>query len=77
MSDLASFRAVIELWPSREAMASDVGASNWAVIKWWGRDNIPSEWWRDVLSSDVARSAGVTAETLADLAARKPEEVRA
>lgn len=69
-----SFRAVIDLWPSREAMAADVEAGNWAVIKWFKRDNIPSKWWPRVLSTDRARSAGLTSDLLAALAAR--EEAR-
>jgi hypothetical protein len=76
MSDLDSFRSIIELWDSREAMASDVGAGNWAVIKWWKRDNIPSEWWVRVLSTGRAKSAGVTSDLLAELAARESAEAR-
>jgi len=76
-SDLTSFRSVIELWDSREAMAADVGAGNWAVIKWFKRDNIPSEWWLPVISSEKAKSAGVTADLLARLAAREVVDLRA
>jgi hypothetical protein len=72
-----SFRSIIDLWGSREAMASDVGTTNWSVIKWWKRDTIPSEWWTRILDSERAKAAGVTAELLADLAARKLEEARA
>lgn len=79
MSDslLTSFRSVMELWDSREAMAADVGAGNWAVIKWFKRDNIPSKWWPAVLSTDKAVAAGLTLELLARLAAREVEEARA
>jgi hypothetical protein len=72
---LTSFRSVIELWPSREAMSEDVGAGNWAVIKWWRRDSIPSKWWPAVLSTAKAAEAGVTLDVLARLTAR--EEARA
>lgn len=58
-------------------MASDVGAANWAVIKWFKRDNIPAEWWSSVLSTDLAREKGVSAELLTRLAAREPAEMRA
>lgn len=77
MSDLTSFRSIIELWPSREAMAADVGASNWSVIKWFKRKSIPAEWWSAVLATDVARTAGIDADLLARLAAREVVEVRA
>lgn len=76
-SPLTSFRSVIELWSSREAMAADVGARNWSVIKWWSRDTIPSKWWPAVLSTDTAKSGGVTLDILARLAAREVEEARA
>lgn len=77
MSDMSSFRAVIELWPSREAMADDTGARASAVSKWWQRDAIPAEWWASVLSTDKAREKAVTAEVLTTLAAREAVEVRA
>lgn len=75
MSDLTSFRAVIELWPSREALASDIGAGASAVSKWWQRDVIPAERWAAILATGIANDNGVTAEKLTALAAR--EEARA
>ena len=77
MTDFATFRSIIELWPSREAMAADVGAGLWAVRKWLTRNSIPSEWWSAVLATEVAARAGVTAEILTALAAREPVEARA
>lgn len=77
MSDLTTFQSVIELWPSREAMASDLGAGASGVSKWWQRDSIPAEWWASVLVTKVAITAGVTAELLARLAAREIAEARA
>lgn len=76
MSDLSSFRTVIELWPSRGAMAADIGAGASTVSKWWQRDSMPAEWWAAVLSTDVAASARLTAEVLTALAAREVAEVR-
>lgn len=77
MSDLpSSFRAVIELWPSREAMAADIGARSSAVSKWWQRDGIPAEWWATVLSTDKAREKDITAEVLTGLAARETVDAR-
>lgn len=70
MSEPTSFRSIIELWPSREAMALDVGAKDRAVSKWWQRDNIPAEWWSAVLATSIARHAGITAEMMTALAAR-------
>lgn len=76
MSDLSSFRTVIELWSSREAMAADIGAGSSTVSKWWQRDSIPAEWWSAVLSTDTAASSRLTAEVLTALAAREVAEVR-
>jgi hypothetical protein len=70
MVEPTSFRFVIELWPSRDAMASEIGARPSAVSKWWQRDNIPAEWWASLLDTDAAVSAGVTADVLTRLAAR-------
>jgi len=79
MSRIGSFRAIIELWPSKEAMASDVGSGLKApaVSKWWQRDSIPAEWWSVVLATSAAKAAGVTAATMTALAARAPETDRA
>jgi len=62
-----SFRAVIELWPSREAMAAELGARPQAVSKWWQRNSIPSAWWVLIVASPVARAAGVTGDVLLSL----------
>lgn len=78
MSELKSFRDVIELWETRELLAGDVGgASASQVSKWWQRDNIPSEWWMRVLSTEKAHGAGITSDLLARLAAREKEEAGA
>lgn len=73
----SSFRSVIDLWDSREAMASDVGATNWSVIKWFKRNTIPSEWWTRICATEKARAAGVSTDLLARLAAKEIEEARA
>lgn len=83
MTDLTSFRDVIELWGPKDAngariaMGSEVGTSAGVVTKWWQRDWIPSEYWSGILKTEKAQSAGVTAETLTRLAARRFEEARA
>lgn len=57
-------------------MAADVdcGGSS-RVRKWWQRDKIPSDWWRRVLETEIAKSAGLTADLFARLA-DKNEEAR-
>jgi hypothetical protein len=75
MTDLTSFRSVVDLWRTREAMASEVGAMSSTVRKWWKRDNIPSEWWWAILATDTAKAAGLTPDLLTRL--RRRVEVRA
>lgn len=65
-----SFRAVIRLWTTPDAMAVDIGAGVSATRKWLHRDRIPDEWWQAVLKSPPAVKAGLTAETFVELAAR-------
>lgn len=72
-----TFRSIIDLWASREAMAADVGANSRAVSKWWQRDSIPADWWAVVLDTERAKSAGLTAELFTRLAARDPAETAA
>lgn len=74
---ITSFRSVIELWDSQIAMAADVGARAAAISKWRERDNIPSEWWTRVLATEKARTAGLSADLFARLAAKQAEEARA
>lgn len=71
-----TFRSIIALWPSPDAMAADIGAGPSAVRKWSQRNRIPEEWWRTVLDAPRVRDAGITADTLATLAHRKLAEVR-
>jgi hypothetical protein len=76
-----SFRSIIELWSSREAMAADLGAGADAGLmsKWWQRNKIPDKWWVRVASTEKAKNEGITLEVLARLAAGAgvSEEARA
>jgi hypothetical protein len=83
MTDLTSFRSIIELWGPKDAhgarlaLASEIGASAGMVTKWWQRDSIPAEWWASLLVTPRAIEAGLTADVLTALAARESAEVRA
>jgi hypothetical protein len=68
MSKIASFRDVIKLWRTPDALADEIGASAPAVRKWPQRDRIPPEWWLRVLKTSYARKAGLTAELFAQIA---------
>lgn len=62
-----TFRDIIELWPSPDAMAADIGARVEAVRKWKQRDSIPADWWTAVVSA----GHGVTVDDLARIAATR------
>ena len=64
---IKSFRDLVELWPTREALAAEVGAHPSAVSKWWQRDNVPPEWWALILASEVAIRARLRADDLIDI----------
>lgn len=57
-------------------MAADIDVRAPAVSKWWQRDSIPAERWSAILSTSVARDAGVTSDNLTGLAAREAAEAR-
>lgn len=69
-----SFRDVIDLWGSPDAMAKQIGASPWAVRKWRQRNNIPAEWWVDIVRAATRIDLPVTFAVLANLAARDTPE---
>lgn len=77
MSELTSFRSIIELWPTRLALAADLGHADadtaWTVCKWHKRNRIPDAWWSRVVALPTAVDKGVTLELLAGLAARERE----
>lgn len=77
MSEISSFKQVIGLWPSADAMAAEIGATAASARKWLWRDSIPAEWWKAVTEAGPAKDAGVTAELLADLAARRLDPANA
>ncbi len=71
MSAPSSFKSIIELWATREAMAAALREDSRLVSKWWQRDKIPAERWAQVLALSTVVKAGVTAEHLIRLAARR------
>lgn len=76
MTQITSFRDVIELWGPRDAhgarlaLGAEIGVSAGTVTKWWQRNWIPPEYWSSVLATEKVREAGVSADLLTALAAR-------
>jgi hypothetical protein len=68
-----SFRDIIGFWPTPEVLAHEIGAGVWAVRKWKTRDNIPPEWWLEVIAAATRRDRHLTAFDLARIAARQRE----
>lgn len=75
--EISRFRDVVALWPSKEAMASDVAAKVPTVAKWVQRDSIPAEYWSSILRTEVATRSGLTSDVLTKLASREIAEARA
>lgn len=68
-----SFRHIIGLWPSPDALAVDIGAKVETVRKWRQRDSIPADRWLAVIDAAKARGEIISSDDMAALAARSPE----
>jgi hypothetical protein len=66
---MGSFRAVIDLWPSKAQLARDIGCAESRVQKWSVRNSIPAEWWLRLINAAHRRGYKVSFEDLAGLAA--------
>jgi hypothetical protein len=66
-------KTLLALWPSQEALASDIGATVSAIRKWAQRGSIPAEYWAAMVGAACGRAIpGVTLEALAAMHARRP-----
>ena len=71
MSAPQSFAAIIDLWPTVAAFASDVGAKEPTAAAWKQRDSIPSDRWLTVIAAADKRGHCLTLELLAGLAEQR------
>jgi DNA-binding transcriptional regulator YiaG len=71
MAKIRTFRQLIELWGTREALAAEIGAQAATVSKWWQRDSVPASQWANLLATETAFRARLRADTLVELAARE------
>jgi hypothetical protein len=63
MSSKSSIRSLIDEWPSRKALAAEIGANTEAVHKWALSGRIPPRWQAKVISAAQQRGLWhVTAE---------------
>lgn len=71
---MSSFRDMIDEWGGPQRMAADIGASVWAVRKWYQRDSIPSEWWIAIEAASARHDQPIAVKYLAEISARKLQE---
>jgi len=70
-----SFSAIVNLWPSAEALAADIGEKGVTVRQMRNRDSIDAGYWERILAAAAVRGFhAVTSELLIKLAARKKEK---
>ena len=78
MTELASFRDVINLWPSRSALTRDLSGGPKAPVApvrdWYARDSIPDHWFDLLISAAKRRGFDeVTYRLLAELTRSRRE----
>lgn len=69
------FRAVIALWPSRSAMAHDLGEEHWLVEAWYRKNSIPPRWFDPVTRAAIKRDfEGISNDVLLRLHVQRIEK---
>lgn len=53
--EFGDFRAVITMWPTKAALAQDLGVEQGLVQQWWNRNSIPPRWFDTVTRSAIKR----------------------
>lgn len=73
MSDKpASFRAIIDLWPTRKVFAQDLKVGESAAKLMYFRDNIHSSHWQRLIeAAKTRRLKGITLDLLVSLQGQK------
>lgn len=68
---MRTFSDIVSLWPTATELAADIGENDGTVRQWKNRDSIPAEYWPKVIAAAAKRRfVGVTAELMAQIAAR-------
>ncbi len=71
---MQSFRDIIDLWPTPDALAAQIGEKAWTVRKWKQRNKIPGEHWMSVAKAACGQGIDVTIEQMAALASREARQ---
>ena len=70
MSEKLTVASLIDKWPSRKALADEIGANPAAVHKWATAKRIPADWQAHVLKAARLRGIQITPEWMVDVHAR-------
>lgn len=61
------YRDIIAKWPTKRALAEEVGAKLKTVELWHFRNRIPASWWRQLIKAAAARQLPITSEVLVEV----------
>lgn len=70
MSIFQNIRSLIDAWPTRRALAEDIGTSADRVHKWAASNAIPASFHAAVIEKGVARGIAVDADLMVRLHAK-------
>jgi len=68
---MQTFRDIIDLWPTPDVLATEIGENVWTVRKWKQRGRIPASRWIAVANAARAKGNLITAEQMAKMVARE------
>ncbi|MGI9338344.1 MAG: carph-isopro domain-containing protein [Gammaproteobacteria bacterium] len=71
MMNIQSFKQIVDLWPSVNALADDLGESPAAVYKWRTRNNIPVNHWLTLIEAGEKRGFSINPRFLIGLVDRR------
>lgn len=66
-----NYRSIIDCWGSYTKLAKAIGVNPERARKWYERNNIPAEYWADILASARLRKIPLTADHMVIAAASK------
>lgn len=67
MAEITSIKMLLKCWPTRKALADDIGVSKDRVDKWAQTESIPARYHAGVIRSALGRGFVVSAEDLVRL----------
>jgi hypothetical protein len=77
MHSIITLMDVFSLWDSLVQLATDIGESQWTVIKWKKRNNIPTRYWQSLCDAAKRRSKRLTVEDLMRVHATRSTSIHA